>query len=77
MNNAISYFGLRLTIEEAKRFICANDTACYTDDSEYPITADMLDLITKDILQTELQALISTVQDLENNAEHNPIIRAN
>lgn len=67
--------GLLANPEDAKKFICANDTVCYTDDSEYPITIDMLDLITKDILQTELQALISTVQDLENNAEYNPGIR--
>lgn len=56
--------------EDAKRFSC-DGQACYTDDSQYPLPADMIDLITKDILSTELKALISLGQDLENDAKDN------
>lgn len=56
--------------EDAKRFKC-DGQACYTDDSQYPLPGDMIDLITKDILSTELKALISLGQDLENDAKDN------
>lgn len=55
--------------DDAKRFTCG-DSACYTDDSNYPLPADIIDLITKDILSTELRMLISLGQDLENNAQN-------
>jgi hypothetical protein len=54
--------------EDVKRFSC-DGIACYTDDNQYPLPGDMIDLITKDILGTELKALISLGQDLENNAK--------
>lgn len=54
--------------EDAKSFVCG-DEMCYTDDSQYPLPADLIDLITKDILGTEIKALISLGQDLENNAK--------
>lgn len=53
--------------EDVKRFKCDGES-CYTDDSQYPLPADIIDLITKDILSTELKALISLGQDLENDA---------
>lgn len=56
--------------EDVKRFKC-DGQACYTDDSQYPLPGDMIDLITKDILSTELKALISLGQDLENDAKDN------
>lgn len=56
--------------EDAKRFTC-NGESCYTDDSQYPLPGDMIDLITKDILATELKSLISLGQDLENDAKDN------
>ena len=56
--------------EDVKRFICDNQS-CYTDDSQYPLPADIIDLITKDVLSTELKALISLGQDLENDAKDN------
>jgi hypothetical protein len=54
--------------EDVKRFRCG-DEACYTDEGQYPLPGDMIDLITKDVLGTELKALISLGQDLENNAK--------
>ena len=35
---------------------------------EYPLPADMITLITNDILGTEMKVLLSLGQDLENNA---------
>ena len=54
--------------EDVKRFKCDGDV-CYNDDHQYPLPGDMIDLITKDVLGTELKALISLGQDLENNAK--------
>lgn len=52
---------------EAKKFVCG-DGPCFTDNSEYPLPADIIDLITKDILNTEVKALLATVPDTENDA---------
>lgn len=68
---ALNVRGILVNPEDAKSFICANDTSCYTDSSQYPITADMLDLITKDVLQTELRILLGTPTDAENDATSN------
>lgn len=53
--------------DDAKGFDC-NGTECFNDDMEYPLPADMITLITADILNTELKVLLSLAQDLENNA---------
>jgi len=53
----------------AKTFICDGE-ACYTDLSEYPLTADMLDLITKDVMGNELRFLLQTVSDEENDTQN-------
>lgn len=66
---ALNVRGILANPEDAKKFICANDTSCYTDNSQYPITSDMLDLITKDVLQTELRMLMSLTTDHENNSK--------
>jgi len=68
---ALNVRGILTNPEEAKRFICANATSCYTDNSQYPITADMLDLITKDVLQTEARMLMIGNTDHENNSTTN------
>ncbi len=52
---------------DAKGFQCG-DEACFNDDMEYPLPADMITLITNDILGTEMKALLSLGQDLENDA---------
>jgi hypothetical protein len=54
--------------EDAKGFICA-DGPCFTDDKEYPLPPDIIDLITKDIISTEMSVLLKTINDLENNAK--------
>ncbi len=52
---------------DAQGFQCG-DGECFTDDMEYPLPADMITLITNDILSTELKILMGMAQDLENNA---------
>jgi hypothetical protein len=52
--------------ENAKTFICDGE-ACYTNDSEYPLTSDMLDLITRDVLSTELSFLMKMIPDETND----------
>jgi hypothetical protein len=56
--------------EEAKGFICG-DGPCFTDNSQYPLPADIIDLVTKDIISTEMNVLLQTINDLENNAKDN------
>jgi hypothetical protein len=52
--------------EQAKTFICDGE-ACYTNNSDYPMTADMIDLITKDIMNTELSVLMKMIPDEAND----------
>jgi hypothetical protein len=52
---------------DAKKFTCG-DGPCFTDNSEYPLPADIIDLITKDIINTEGKALLITEHDTENDA---------
>ena len=73
---ALNIRGILADPMTAQEFICG-DGPCFTERSQYPITADMLDLITKDIMQTELIMLISTGQDLENNAKYDNPLSAN
>ncbi len=54
--------------EDAKGFLCG-DGPCFTDDMEYPLPNDIVDLITKDIISTEMNVLLKTINDLENNAK--------
>lgn len=64
---AINVRGVLASPEDARGFICGT-TSCFTDDMEYPLPADMITLITNDILGTEMKTLLSLGQDLENNA---------
>jgi hypothetical protein len=54
--------------EKAKTFVCSG-SACYTDDSEYPISEDMINLINKDVFTTEIKMLMMTVVDKENDGQ--------
>lgn len=54
--------------DAAKAFVCSG-TACYTDDSEYPMSQDMIDLLNKDIFNTEIKMLMMTVVDKENDGQ--------
>lgn len=64
---AINIRGVLASPEDARGYTCGT-TSCFTDDMEYPLPADMITLITNDILGTEMKALLSLGQDLENNA---------
>jgi hypothetical protein len=66
---ALNVRGILVNPIDARGFVCG-DGPCYTEESQYPITADMLELITKDIMQTELKILLMTGQDFENNAKY-------
>lgn len=66
----IAALNVRAVLEDpldAKGFQCG-ETECFNDDMEYPLPADMITLITNDIMNTEIRTLLSMVQDLENNA---------
>ena len=68
--------GILVNPMDARSFVCGNGP-CYTEESQYPITADMLELITKDIMQTELRMLTMTEQDFENDAANDSTKPAN
>lgn len=58
--------------KDAKSFKCENGV-CYTDDMEYPLPQDIVDLITRDVMGTELKYMLSLIPDEENNAtDDNP-----
>jgi hypothetical protein len=59
--------------DDAKGFICADGKQCFTDDMEYPLPQDIIDLITKDILSTESKLLLAITQDLENDTKDNNV----
>ncbi len=64
---ALNVRGVLSNPNDAKGFKCG-DGECFNDDMEYPLPADMITLITNDILGTELKTLLTLGQDLENNA---------
>lgn len=66
---AINVRGMLANPSDAKSFVCDGE-ACYSNSSDYPITPDLLDLITKDILSTELKVLISIAPDEANDAQN-------
>lgn len=66
---AIKVRGILENPTDAKTFVCAGE-ACYTDHTDYPLTADMLDLITKDVMGNELRYLLSTVPDDTNDGQN-------
>lgn len=65
----IRVLGLFEDPTEASRFHHCDGDACYTEDSEYPISAWMIAPITEMILQKELNITISTSSDTTNNAQ--------
>jgi hypothetical protein len=66
---AINVRGILANPADAKTFVCDGE-ACYSNSSDYPLTPDMLDLITKDILSTELKMLISIAPDESNDGQN-------
>lgn len=67
---AINVRGLLENPKAASTFVC-NGESCYTDDSNYPLTSDLEDLIVKDILSNELRGLMTIVPDEENDGNDN------
>jgi len=65
---AINIRGLLSKPKDASAFTCSGE-ACYTNSSEYPISSDMVDLITKDILSNELKMLIALASDETNDGQ--------
>lgn len=56
---------------KAKTFVCDGE-ACYTDTSDYPMPMDMYDLITRDIMGTELKFLMQMAPDESNDGQDKP-----
>lgn len=51
------------------QFIDCDNEACYTDDSPYPMPADMIETLVKMVMSTEGQIMLKTVSDRINNAQ--------
>lgn len=68
--NAMEYINIRGIFEdpeEVAEFDC--NGACYDDDGPFPIPADMIGMITNGLISGELQLLVSTFSDTENDRQ--------
>ena len=55
--------------EDIKNFNNCNGTACFSKDSEYPISGHMIPVITELIMTKELKVLATTPTDVSNNTK--------
>lgn len=55
--------------EIAKYKQCGNGNSCYDDNTQYPISGYMVQLITQLILEKELNIVVKLKEDIENNAK--------
>ena len=77
LNNRLytdNIFGLnvRVVAEDPRTvrvFTDANCQTCYTDDAQYPLPDDIIDLITKDVFSNEIKILLSITPDDTNDAQ--------
>jgi len=79
---SIKYINIRGVFEnpeEAATFSHVDGTACYTDDSKYPINKWMLPYLKDAILKADLQQFIKPIMDNTNNAspDTNIIVKSN
>lgn len=68
--NAMEYINVRGIFEdpeEVAKFDC--EGPCYDDTSDFPLPMDMINAITTGLLSGELQILIGTFSDTENNRQ--------
>ena len=68
--NGLGFINVRGVFEDPKDvalFDC-DDSDCYSDDMDYPLPADMLQMITQGILSTELVMLSGSMNDTTNDA---------
>lgn len=63
----INVRGILENPEDANNYLCDGE-ACYTNDSEYPLPADMIQQITDLILSKEMAYMLRQAPDTENNA---------
>ena len=66
----MAYINARGILEDPKdalKFLCSGE-ACFTHDSEYPLPADMIQPITELILSKEMNYMLKTAPDAENNS---------
>ncbi len=69
-SNALTYINIRgvwSNPEDVKRFQECEDGECYTDDSEYPMSDDMIEGLTKAILNGEIKYIDGALYDTTNN----------
>lgn len=67
--NEFAYMNIRGILtdpEDANRFLCTGE-ACFTSESEYPLPDDMVQPMTDLILSKEMNFMLRTAQDKENN----------
>jgi hypothetical protein len=73
----LTYLNVRAIIEnpeEANSFLCDGE-ACYTADSNYPLPADMVQPLTELILSKEMNYMLKTAPDENNNSQPNGNLR--
>lgn len=66
---AINVRGVFEDPEQIANFATCTDGFCYDNQSDYPLPADMVSIITTSLLQGELQLLATGVNDTENDKQ--------
>jgi hypothetical protein len=66
---AINVRGILEDPKAANAFLC-DGVDCYTSDSEYPIPEDMIQPLTEMILSKELNYMLRTAPDADNDSHH-------
>lgn len=54
------------------QFVTCDNEPCYTDDSQYPMPADMIETLVKMVISTEGQTILKTFNDRTNDANNKP-----
>lgn len=68
----ISVSGIWANPTEAARFNSCDGVACYTEDSQYPISAHMIDLLKQMIMQSSLKIAAQAPSDNTGDAKSDP-----
>ena len=75
---AMKYINIRGIFEdprEAKKFTRCNGTPCYTNNSDYPISNWMIEIIKKMILDTDIKIMFTLPSDPSNDSSGQDIIQ--
>lgn len=69
--DAINIRGIFEDPEEVAKFEACSEGICYSDDSKFPMPADMVAAISSGMLNGELKILLSPLNDTENDRQQN------